>query len=123
MTMTSSDFTALSQDSIDGFVKANTAAAKGFETLSKQWIEYASKSFEEAVAAGKKLAAAKTPTEYFQLQTKLAQESFETFVEETKAASEMTTSIMKDVTAPLATLFKTTVAAAPKAAAATKKAA
>ena len=117
------DFTALTQDSIDSFVKANSAATKGFETLSKHFFDYASKSFEDAVAVSKKLTAVKSPVEYFQLQTKLAEESFETFVEEAKTVSEMTQAIVKDVTAPLTTLFKTTVAAAPKAAVAMKKAA
>jgi phasin family protein len=114
--MTYTDFSAFGQDSIDSIVKANTAAAKGFESLSKYFVDYATKSFEDAVTAGKKLAASKTPVEFFQLQTKLVQESFETFVEESKTVSEMTTAIVKDVSAPLTTLFKTTVAAAPKAA-------
>ena len=55
------DFTALAQDSIDSFVKANTAAAKGFETMTKYFADYASKAFEDAVAASKKLAAVKSP--------------------------------------------------------------
>src|ERR1700744_5182169 len=114
--MTLTDITALSQGSIDTIVKTNTAAAKGFETLSKYFADYASKSFEEALTVGKKFTSVKTPVEFIELQTKYAQESFETLVEEGKTMSEMTTSIMKDVTAPWTALFKSTMApsSAPK---------
>ena len=122
--ITATDFNAISQDGIESIVKANTAAAKGFETFAKYFVELASKSFEDAVAAGKKIAAAKSPTELFQIQAKLAEETFEQIVDESKKVSEMATSVFKDISAPLAAQFKTTVATAPKAAAtAMKKAA
>ncbi len=113
--MTLNDISTLSQGSLDTFVKTNTAAAKGFETLSKYFADYASKSFEEALSISKKFTSIKSPVEFMELQTKYAQESFETLVEETKTVSEMTTAIVKDVTTPWTTLFKSTVAAAPKA--------
>jgi phasin family protein len=121
--MTFTDLTSLSQGSIDTFVKTNTAAVKGFETLSKYFADCATKSFEEAMSAGKKFSTIKSPVEFIEMQTKYAQESFETIVEESKTVSEMTTSIVKDVTAPWTALFKSTVAAAPKAATSVKKAA
>lgn len=123
MTASYTDIAAFSQDSIDSLVKANTAAAKGFKSLAKYFVDLTSKSFEDAVAAGKKIATAKTPTELMQIQTKLFQESFETFVDEGKKVSEMTTTIFKDISAPLTAQFKSAVAAAPKAATAMKKAA
>jgi len=101
-----SDFTTFSQDSIDTVVKANTAAMKGFEALAKHWVEFAGKSFEEAVDAGKKLAGAKSVVELVEMQSKLAQESFETLVEEGKTVSELSSSIYKDVTAPFGAPFK-----------------
>lgn len=121
--MTLNDLTNLSQGSLDTIVKTNTAAAKGFETLSRYFADYASKSFEEALSASKRFTSVKTPVEFIELQTKYAQDSFDTFIEESKTVSELTTSIVKDVTAPWSALFKSTVAAAPKAAASVKKAA
>ncbi len=120
MTVSFTDISAFSQESIDSLVRVNTAATKGFETLAKHFVELTTKSFEDAVAASKKIAAVKSPTEFMQVQTKLFQDSFETMVDETKKVSELTTTIFKDVSAPLAAQFKT---AAPKAAAAMKKAA
>ena len=121
--ITATDFTSISQDGIESLVKANTAAAKGFETFAKYFVELAGKSFEDAVAAGKKIAAAKTPTELFQIQTKLAEETFEQIVDESKKVTEMANTLFKDISAPLAAQFKTVVATAPKAPQTVKKAA
>jgi phasin family protein len=121
MTANYTDLTAFNQENMDSLIKANTAAAKGFEQLAKYFVDLASKSFEDAVAAGKKIAAAKSPTEVVQINTKIAQESLETFIEESKKVAEMTSVIFKEVSAPLTAQFKSVVAAAPKAAAATMK--
>ena len=119
--MTLNDLSSFSQGSLDTIVKTNTAAAKGFETLSKYFADYATKSIEDMMSVSKKFTSVKTPVEFIELQTKYAQESFETLVEESKTVSELTTSIVKDVTAPWTALFKTTVAPVAKAAAASVK--
>ena len=116
MTATFTDFAAFNQDNIDTMVKTNTAATKGFETLTKYFVDLAGMSFEDAVAAGKKLATAKTVVEFVQIQTKLAQESIEVVLEEGKKVSDLTTSIVKDVTSPMTERFKVGVAVATKAA-------
>lgn len=100
-----SDFAAWGQDSIENVVKANTAAVKGFESLAKHFVELTGKSYEDAVDASKKLAGAKSMSDLFQIQTKLAQDSFTAFVEEGKTVSELATSIFTDVTAPLTPKF------------------
>ena len=119
--MTLNDLSSLSAGSLDTIVKTNTAAAKGFETLSKYFADYATKSFEDMLSVSKKFTSVKSPVEFIELQTKYAQESFETLVEESKTVSELTTSIVKDVTAPWSILFKTTVAPVAKAAATSVK--
>jgi phasin family protein len=116
MTATYTDFAAFSQDTLDTIVKTNTAAAKGFETMTKYFADFAGKSYEDAVSASKKLSGAKTVVEFFQIQTKLAQESVEGLMEEGKKVTELTTSIVKDVTSPVTERFKATVAVATKAA-------
>ncbi len=100
-----SDFAAWGQDGIESVVKANTAAVKGFESLAKHFVELTGKSYEDAVDASKKLAGAKSVADLFQIQTKLAQDSFTAFVEEGKTVSELATSIFTDVTAPLTPKF------------------
>jgi phasin family protein len=120
MTPTYTDIAAFNQEALDTIVKTNTAAAKGFEIMTKYFVDLAGKSFEDAVAAGKKLSSAKTVVELVQIQTKLAQESIEVALEEGKKVSELATSIVKDITSPVADKFKAGVAVATKP---TKKAA
>lgn len=100
-----SDISAWGQDSIDSMVKANTAAVKGFEALAKHFVELTGKTYETSVEASKKLSGAKNVSDLFQIQTKLAQDSFTAFVEEGKTVSEMATEIFTDVTAPLTPKF------------------
>lgn len=100
-----SDIASWGQEGMESFVKANTAAMKGFETMAKHFVELTGKTYEDAVDAGKKLAGAKSMTDLFQIQTKLAQDSFTSFVEEGKTVSELATSIFTDVTAPLTPKF------------------
>ena len=106
MTATFPDFAAINHDALETIVKTNTAAAKGFESFTKYFAGLAGKSFEDAVAAGKKLATAKSVVEFMQIQTKLAQDSMEVALEEGKKVSELTASIAKDVTSPLSERFK-----------------
>ncbi|MSO73271.1 MAG: phasin family protein [Rhodospirillaceae bacterium] len=120
MNPTFPDFAALNQDNLDTIVKTNTAAAKGFETFTKYFVDLAGKGFEDAVTAGKQLAAAKTVVEFVQIQTKLAQGAIELALEEGKNVTELTTTIVKDVTSPVTERFKIAVPVANKT---TKKAA
>ncbi len=106
MTVAYSDFAAFNQNAFDSLVKSNTAAAAGVEKLTKHLVDYSSKSVEDVVAASKKLSSVKTPVEFIQLQMKLAQDSFETLVSESKKVSDLTTSIVKDVTAPISERFQ-----------------
>lgn len=114
MTVAYNDFASFNQENIDTLVKTNTAAAEGFEQLTKHFVDFTSKSVEDAVAASKKLSSAKTPVEFVQLQMKVAQDSFETFVTESKKVSDLTTSIMKDVSAPVSERFKFAMPTPPK---------
>ncbi len=116
MTTTFPDFAVLNQDALDTIVKTNTAAVKGYEAMSKYFVDLAGKSFEDAVAAGKKLATAKTVVEFVEIQTKLAQESIEVAMEEGKKVTELTTAFVKDVTSPMTERLKNGVAVAAKSA-------
>ena len=100
-----SDFSAWGQESIENFVKANTAAVKGFETLAKHFVELTGKTYENSVEAGKKLAAVKNVSDLFQVQSKLAQDSFASLVEEGKTVSELATGFFTGVTSPLTPKF------------------
>ena len=115
------DFATFSQDNIDAFVRANAAFTKGFEQISKHFVTLATRSVEEAVENSKRFAGIKSIQEAFELQTKLAQETIETVISESKKVQELSASVMKDATAPLAERFKQTVATATVSPVATTK--
>lgn len=111
MEKTYADFVALNQDNLDAFVKSGTTVAKGFEQLTKHFADVTAKSFEEAIEVSKKFAAAKNPTEFFQLQSKIIEESFENVLAQGKKVVELSTAIVKDASAPIAERVKANVAA------------
>jgi phasin family protein len=121
------DIVAFNQNNFDALVASSTAAAKGFEELTKQYVAFASASFEDAISAGKKIVAAKTVNEAIDLQTKIAKDSWEKAVAEGQKITELSTGIFKDVSSPLSKRVQATVddatEAAKKAAKTTKKAA
>jgi len=121
------DIVAFNQDNFDAFVASSTAAAKGFEELTKQYVAFASASVEDAITAGKKIVAAKTVNEAIDLQTKIAKDSWEKAVAEGQKITELSTGIFNEVSSPLSKRVQASVDvatdAAKKATKATKKAA
>ena len=117
------DFATFSQDNIDAFVRANAVFTRGFEQLSKNFVTLTTRSLEQAVDASKRLAACKSIGEVVELQSKYTQETIETFLTETKKAQDLSTSIVKEATGPLAERFKATVTNGAAAAQATANAA
>jgi len=112
MDKTYADFVALNQDNFDAFVKSGTTVAKGFEQLTKHFADVTAKSFEEAIEVSKKFAAVKSPTEFFQIQSKVFTESFENAIAQGKKVVELSTAIVKDASAPIAERVNANVAAA-----------
>ena len=121
------DIIAFNQNNFDAFVASSTAVAKGFEELTKEYVAFANKSFEDAVEAGKQLVAAKTVNEAVDLQTKIAKESWEKAVAEGQKISEISTGIFKTASTPISAPDQATVdvatETAKKAAKTSKKAA
>lgn len=121
------DIVAFNQNTLDAFVASGTVVAKGFETLTKQYVSFASESFEEAIDAGKKIVAAKTVNEAVDMQTKLAKAAWEKAVVEGQKVSEISTGIFKEASAPISERVQASVEVATetakKASKASKKAA
>ena len=116
MTPNYTDFAKVSEEAVATIVKTNTAMVKGFEQLTKYFNDLVSTSVEQAIAAGKKVAEVKSVTDFVEVQTKLAQASFETLTTEAKKATDLSLAIAKDVSEPLTERFKVGFAAATKAA-------
>lgn len=121
------DIVAFNQNTFDAFVASGTVFAKGFETLTKHYVSFASESFEEAVEASKKIATAKTVNEAVDMQTKLAKTAWEKAVSEGQKVTEISTGIFKEASAPISERVQASVnvanETAKKATKASKKAA
>jgi phasin family protein len=90
---------------IEAFVESGRVAAKAAETLGQQAAETARKNFEQTTAALKSFASAKTPTEFFQLQSEFARTAFDQLIAETSKNSETLLKVAGDVFQPISNRF------------------
>jgi len=90
---------------VEAFVESGRVAAKAAETLGQQAAETARKNFEQTTAALKSFASAKTPTEFFQLQSEFARSAFDQLIAETSKNSETLLKVAGDVFQPISNRF------------------
>ena len=86
---------------IEAVVESSKIAAKGFETLGQDAADYGRKSFESASSAMKSLASAKSPTDFFKLQSDYLRSTFDSLVAETSKNTEAMLKLAGDVAQPL----------------------
>lgn len=99
------EMTELTKGNVEAIVASARVAAKASEALSQEAAEYSKKSFENAMAMFKSLAAVKSPTELLQLQSEFAKSSFDSAVAEASKFSESIMKIAGEVTQPLSTRY------------------
>lgn len=90
---------------IEAFVSSGKLAAKSFETLGQEAAELGRKNFESAQAAVKELAAAKSPTELFKLQSDFAKSSFDAFIAQTSKNTEASLKLAGEIFQPISNRF------------------
>ena len=90
---------------IEALVESSKVAAKAAEQLGQQAAETARKNFEQATAALKGFASAKTPTEFFQLQSEFARSAFDQLIAETSRNSETALKLAGDIFQPISNRF------------------
>lgn len=99
------EFNEFNKGNIEALVESSRVAAKAAETLSQHAAETARKNFEQATSAMKSMAAVKTPTELFQLQSDLARKSFDDMIAEASKTSETVLKLAGDIFQPLSNRF------------------
>lgn len=92
---------ALSKENVEALVKSGTVAAKGFEDVAKASQEYVSASTEKADAVFKALFACKSPAEFLELNSKLARESVEGAIADSRKFAELTQSVVTATLEPI----------------------
>lgn len=91
----------IAKGNVEALVESGKIAAKGFETLGQEAVDYSRKSFEKATASIKSFSTAKTPTEFFQLQSQFLSSSFDEFTKEAAKSSEAFIKLAGDISQPL----------------------
>ncbi|MBO9622239.1 MAG: phasin family protein [Sphingomonas sp.] len=94
---------------LEAVVESSRIAAKGFEALGQEAAEYSRKSFESATAALKTLAAVKSPTEFFKLQSDYVRSAFDSYVAETSKNTEAVLKLAGDAAQPISNRFAVAV--------------
>lgn len=102
---TAEELTAFNKGNIEAVIESAKIAAKGIETMGQDAVEYGRKSFEDMTANAKKVATVKSPTEFFQLQSEMAQKSFDMFVAQASKNSEAALKLAGDVFQPISNRF------------------
>ncbi|MFD1612822.1 phasin family protein [Sphingomonas tabacisoli] len=90
---------------LEALVESGRVAAKAAETIGQQAAETARKNFETTTAALKSFASAKTPTEFFQLQSDYARSAFDSIIAETSKNSETFLKLAGEVFQPISNRF------------------
>lgn len=99
------ELTEFNKGNIEALVESGRVAAKAAETLGQNAAETARKNFEQTTAALKSFASAKTPTEFFQLQSDFARTAFDALIAETSKNSETVLKLAGDVFQPISNRF------------------
>lgn len=91
----------LGQDQVDAIVKSSTIFAKGMEDIMKTCMEIAQEAGEKSQSAAKTVMACKTLNEFTDVQTRLAQSSFDEFMTNCTKISEKTVKVCTDAMEPI----------------------
>lgn len=91
----------ITKGNVEALVESGKIAAKGFETLGQEAVDYGRKNFEKATASIKSFSTVKTPTEFFQLQSQLLSSSFDELTKEAAKSSEALIKLAGEVAQPL----------------------
>lgn len=99
------EFGELSKGNLEAMVSSAKIAAEGAGELAREAAEYGRKRFETASNTFKDVAAAKSPTEVFQIQSEYAKGAFDSMVEESSKMSEAVLKLAGDVFEPISSRY------------------
>ena len=100
---TAEELTELAKANVEAIVEAGKIAANGAKALGQDVIASGRENIEQASDAVKTLAEAKSPAEFFQIQSELARASFDRLVAETSKLTERVVKLAGEAVEPLQT--------------------
>lgn len=95
------DIGAFQKGNLEAIVESSRIAAKGLEKIGHDQAAYLKTSYENATSAMKAMAAVKSPTELFKLQSDFARSAFDAFVAETSRSAEAALKLASEVARPI----------------------
>ena len=95
------EITEISQKNVEAFVMAGNLWAKGVESIGKAYFNLIQDSTSASVEFAQAMFAAKTPKDAFDVQSKYAKASMETFVSESKKINDMTLKAANEAFKPI----------------------
>jgi phasin family protein len=99
------ELTEFTKGNLEAFATSAKTAAKGAESLGQELADYGKKSFETASATMKSLAAVKTPTELFQIQSDYAKSAFDSAFAEASKLSEAWLKLAGEIAQPISSRY------------------
>ncbi|HJS40430.1 MAG TPA: phasin family protein [Sphingomicrobium sp.] len=93
----------IAKANVEALAEAGRIAAAGARTIGQDALASGRESLEQASAAVKTLVDAKSPTEFFQLQSELARASFDRAVAESSKLTEQLVKLAGEAVQPLST--------------------
>lgn len=93
--------TVFGQENMEAVVASSKIAAKAAESLNAEIIAYTKKSYEDGIAAARKLSECKSVGEYLEAQTAVTKSAIEAFVSEASRMNDICTAAAKEAVEPL----------------------
>jgi len=97
------------RENFEAAVASSNAAAKALETVNAEVVEFSKRSMEDGLAAVKALSAARTPQEFFEIQTDLVKSAIDNFVAESGKISDLVRKTSEESVAPIGERFTAAV--------------
>ena len=94
-------FADLAKANVEALVEAGRIAAAGAKSIGQDVLASSRDGLEQASDAVKTLADAKSPTEFFQIQSELARASFDRFVSESSKLTEQVVKLAGEAIQPI----------------------
>jgi phasin family protein len=95
------DATSAGQEQVDALVKSSAILAKGMEDIIKTCMEIAQESSERTQSVAKTVMSCKTINEFMDVQSRLAQASFDDFMTNATRISEKAVKLGTEVFEPI----------------------
>lgn len=103
------ELASFGRENVDACLAASSSAAKAVEAINSEVFTLSKKAYESNLAAYKSLAAAKTPKDFFDIQSELLKGRYEEAIASANKINGLVTTVTSEALAPLNARFTATV--------------